>query len=699
MIENLHTLCSLAGVQTAYTDVEGQRRQAQPAELMAVLRSLGVRLTSETDVPRAIATLKRRRWRRPLEPVVVAWEDRRCEAVLRLPASYRGRVECRLEREDGEVTEWQVNPGRLEVMERQDAGGETFAARRLVLPGPIPAGYHRLVVDAGARRRARATVISSPRRAFAPPRAHRRAWGVFAPCYALHSEHSTGVGDLGDLEKLLRWTRERGGSTVGTLPLLAAYLDAPFDHSPYSPVSRRYWNELYLDLAAIPEMESAPDVRQRMGTRRFQTALHELGDGNLVDYPRAMAFKRELLERLARRFFRDRDAARFTEFRRFLRRKRDVERYARFRAVAERRRTTWQEWPERMREGTFRPGDHAVTAERYHQYVQFVAHEQMDSLAAAGGDGAGLYLDLPLGVHGGGYDVWCHRDQYLEGVSAGAPPDTFFTRGQNWGFPPPHPLRSRERGYAHLRDVIRHHMRVAGTLRIDHIMGLHRLYCVPHGADAADGVYVRYPADELYALVTLESHRNRTVVVGEDLGTVPREVRLSMGRHGIHRTYVVQYEAGPEKEPLAKPAGKSVASLNTHDMPTFNAFWRGLDVRDRADLGLLDRAGAAEERRARKRLREALVRWLVRRGRLETDTPRASEALRALLGELAAGPAWMVLVNLEDLWGEASPQNVPGTSTERPNWQRKMRCSLEAIMRKPIVARMLATVNENRRKV
>jgi 4-alpha-glucanotransferase len=350
-----------------------------------------------------------------------------------------------------------------------------------------------------------------------------------------------------------------------------------------------------------------------------------------------------------------------------------------------------------MRQGRFRAGDYSEGAERYHLYVQFLAQEQMEALAAR--HRGGLYLDLPLGVHGGGYDVWRHRDQFLEGVSAGAPPDTFFTRGQNWGFPPAHPARTRERGHEYFRSVMRHHLRVAGALRIDHMMGFHRLYCIPHGFDAGDGVYVRYPAEELYGIAVLESHRHSSVLVGEDLGTVPHEVRRAMARHGIHRTYVVQYEADPDGRTVATPPSRSVASLNTHDMPTFNAFWRALDVRDRTDLGLLDREGARGEREVRARLRTSLVEALRRGGWLRTEGPRTMHVVEALLAALADGPAWMVLVNLEDLWGESSPQNVPGTSTERPNWRRKLRYSLEELMHNAKVKRTLESIADNRRKV
>lgn len=695
---DLHTLCSLCGIQTSYVDVLGRRRRAATETLLAMLEALSVPIRDPGDAPRAIRALRRQRWRRPIEPVTAVWGGNNAAVTLRLPASHDGRVSCRLELEDGDVREWKVDADALAITAREEVDGETFAERRLDLGAALPDGYHTLHVHAGRGLRASATVVASPVRALAPPRARRRTWGVFAPCYALHSRESMGVGDLRDLGDLLAWIRDQGGSTVGTLPLLASYLDTPFDPSPYAPVSRRYWNELYLDLDAIPEIQTTPSVAQLRQSRHFQSEQRRLQSRPLVDYQRSMDLKRQVLERLSRRFFSAREPSRFRAFRDFVRRHRDVERYARFRAVAERRRATWQEWPGRLQEGAFRAGDFSVEAERYHQYVQFIAHEQIGGLAG-GHDGQGLYLDLPLGVHGGGYDVWRHRSRFLEGVSVGAPPDAFFTRGQNWGFPPLSPERSRDHGHAYFRAVLEHHMRVAGTLRIDHIMGFHRLYCIPRGHDASNGVYLRYPADEFYAVTTLESHRHGTVVAGEDLGTVPRDVRRAMGRHGIQRTFVVQYEASPEASGVARAPSKSVASLNTHDMPTFNAFWNAFDIRDRVDLGLLDNAAARHEREDRARVRDAIVASLRRDGWLDRDRARAPDVIRALLRALAAGPAWMVLVTIEDLWRESRPQNVPGTSTERPNWRRKMRYQLEEVLRKRVVAETLAAIDQQRRKV
>jgi 4-alpha-glucanotransferase len=272
--------------------------------------------------------------------------------------------------------------------------------------------------------------------------------------------------------------------------------------------------------------------------------------------------------------------------------------------------------------------------------------------------------------------------------------------GQNWGFPPLHPEAMRERGYRYFRACVQHHLAHAGVLRIDHVMSLHRLYWIPHGVDAREGVYVRYPTDELYAVLCLESHRHQATIVGEDLGTVPRSVRAAMARHGLRGMYVGQFELHPSRdEPLRPVAPRVAASLNTHDMYPFAAFWSGLDVPDRERLGVLEPPMAEGERHRRNAVRWALLDYLRGTGEVGADVHGEAEAravLAALLRRLSASSAGVVLVNLEDLWLETEPQNVPGTWRERPNWRRKARLSLEEIMQAPQVVDILRQVNQLR---
>ncbi|MCA1832970.1 MAG: 4-alpha-glucanotransferase, partial [Actinobacteria bacterium] len=417
-------------------------------------------------------------------------------------------------------------------------------------------------------------------------------------------------------------------------------------------------------------------------------AFASLRNTDLVEYASVAAAKRSVLEDSLITLERT-GGNRWEAFRTFERGAAGD--YAAFRANVERRGTGWRQWPAPERAGKVPLGGPAA---RYHAYAQWLMTEQLSSLS---GLDAGLAIDLPLGVHPEGYDTWRFPKMFAYGVSAGAPPDAFFSKGQTWGFPPVHPQRMRESGYAYFIDAMRTAFQHARALRMDHIMGIHRLYWVPDGHEAVDGTYLTYPADELYAILALESHRARALIVGEDLGTVPPMVRPAMGRHGIHRTFVLQEELHEDREPaLPRPVKASFATINTHDMPTFSSFWRGSDIADRVSLGLLDETEAADEAKRRQTKREALVEQLRAEGFLAADGDDEADVLIAVLGWLAASSAAAVVPSLEDFWLETASQNTPGTRNDRPNWRRKASHDLESVFALPEVSTALQSITRHR---
>lgn len=698
----LRRLAEAYGIQPSYQNIlDGRRRQASAEVLVSALRSLGAPLARPEEARHALRERRQQIYQRGPEPVVVAWDGRRVAVRLRLPVGKGLQAwRCCLKLEAGEERVWEIKPGRTESVsgaKKVSVDGNSYWDMDLRWPPALPLGYHTLTTESGPYSY-RTLVISAPRKAFVGSgRNATRAWGVFIPIYALRSDSNWGVGDFGDLRELMEWVHGRGGSLVGTLPLLASFLDEPFDPSPYSPVSRLFWNELFLDMSRVPEMEYCREAREFVGSRNFQAERQYLGSHALVDYRRAMALKRKALEALSRTMF-EHSSGRQQEFFRYVESHPNLKDYAQFRATCDRRRASWWTWPQRLREGKLRSGDYELDAMRYHLYVQWLAEEQISKFAkGCDSNGEGLYLDLPLGVNSDGYDVWRERPSFVLDVSAGSPPDGFFTKGQSWGFPPLHPEKIREDGYTYLRKALRHHLAHACVLRIDHVMGLHRLFWVPRGFEPRDGAYVRYPAEEMYAILALESVRNRAAIVGEDLGTVPGYVRPALARHKIQRMYVMQFEAtSDEMRALQDPMEDSLAALNTHDMPPFAAFWEGLDVQDRVDLGLLDKDGAVTELNNRSKLRNALVRFLCPNGRKRRD-PSIVEVMKASLEFLGRSRNRMAMVNLEDLWYEKQPQNVPGTCEERPNWKRKARYSLRQITGMPEVGEMLETLDNSRR--
>jgi 4-alpha-glucanotransferase len=440
------------------------------------------------------------------------------------------------------------------------------------------------------------------------------------------------------------------------------------------------WNELYLDLERVPELQTSVAARRLLRSEAFKERRQKLRRDPLVDYPAQMALKRQVLEIISRAFFAE-DSVRRRTFEAFLEAEPRVTDYARFRAVQEQRKEPWTEWPARMRGGGLRDADCPLASRQYHLYVQWLAHEQMTQISRhALEQRVDLYLDMPLGTHCEGYDAWRYQQLFALEASGGAPPDPVFTQGQDWGFAPVHPEHSRKQGHEYIRSYLRHHLRHARMLRFDHVMGLHRLYWVPRGWPARLGAYVNYPAEEYYAMLSIESHRHQALIIGENLGTVPAAVNHSLKRHGIAGMFVVQYEARPAPRPALRPVpAQVVASLNTHDMPPFAAFWKGLDIEDRRKLGLIRRADLGRERKLRALTRQSLLRLSGVGGERKRREAGAVAVWRGMMKVLGASAARWVLLNLEDLWAETLSQNTPGTAAERVNWRRKVRLTMEAL--------------------
>jgi 4-alpha-glucanotransferase len=679
-LTSLRALARAAGIQTRYQDGLGRQRTPPPETLLAILRSLGHDVDSAAGAPSALRALKQSQSQRLCEPVVVAWGGIAPPITLRIP---EGPVEVRLELEDGSAEYSLSRPRPL---------------RRLQLPAGLPLGVHRLTIES-RRNRAIATVLSAPWRCYeGEDEQPRRELGIFLPLYALRSRRSWGVGDLTDLDALTRWAGSLGCNLIGTLPLLASYLAEPFEPSPYAPVSRLHWNELFADLTAAPDFPASAAARRTASSAAFARELAELRSRDLVDYRRCYALKRRVLEQLAKAAFRNAGRRRALEA--LMQDEPTLEDYARFRACADRTGTTWQQWRAGPRAGRLAAADYDQRDFQTHLYAQLLMRQQLAEQARlARRRGGRLYLDLPLGAHGGGYDLWRFREHFMADLSVGAPPDVMFTHGQNWGFPPLHPGAVRQLGHAYFIAAIRNHLRFAGALRIDHIMGLHRLFCIPRGMEGEQGAYINYPHEELYAILSIESHRARARIIGENLGTVPPQVTATMEERGILGMWVGQFAIGGDPRSigrtLARPGASNLASLNTHDIPPFAAHWRGEDISMRQRFGWLKPEQARQEVQGREQWQGAILQHLRGRGLLRPA--RASrqrhipphEIARRLILELAQSNAEIVLVNLEDLWGETRPQNIPGISEGYPNWQRTASRTLEQMMRQRGVADIL----------
>ncbi len=379
---------------------------------------------------------------------------------------------------------------------------------------------------------------------------------------------------------------------------------------------------------------------------------------------------------------------RLASFRQFQADRPDVLRYATYRAAAEAAGPDRSAWPDSWAAGDILAGrDVPHLAVLAHVYAQWATDEQLGTVAAATAEaGCRLMLDLPIGCRADGYDPWAFPESFASDVTVGAPPDMFFSSGQDWGFLPLHPEGARRSGYPVVAGAFAHLLRHAGALRIDHVMGLQRLWWIPAGASPAEGAYVGYRSDELLALACLEAWRVDAALVGEDLGTVDPGLTEALGRHGIAGMHVAVFDLDSEPGEPLRPRAGSVALVDTHDTATFAGWFEGTDIDDRERLGLVTGDEAAAERASRHESHKLLVERLSASGAIgRGETEDSAKVHAAVLEELGTSRAGIVIANLEDLWAEHDPQNVPGTTDEHENFSRRFPYSIEELADSPLL--------------
>jgi len=648
------------GVAIRYTDAWGNKRVVPDETLAAIVDAL----TRDRDDA-------------PAPPVLVCWDGAPPGPEELASAGLDDTVVGRatLVGEDGEEL------GRLQAPTPRRDGGA---------PTRLPYGIHDLIVNGHTAAR----LVSAPARAdLGWPDRRERAWGLVAPLYAIRDRRALPAGDLTSLEELGQLVAELGGDAVATLPLLAELATAdgaaPGQH-PYAPLSRMFWNEAYLDLERLPEL--AP------GRARREQDAQRGAPADLADLAGRASAMRPLLDEAVSALDADADG-RLAAFRQYCARRPDLEHYARFRAAIELAGPDPRRWPASWRDGTIPDGAVSEHVVRRHQYAQWATDEQLGRCATSLRDrGVGLVLDLPIGCAAQGYDPWAHQRCYVREMSIGAPPDAFFVSGQCWGFPPPHPAAERSTGYRATRACLAHGLRHAAALRVDHVLGWSRLWWVPEGAPADQGAYVRYPVEEILAVACLEAWRADASLVGEDLGTVERSLRSTLARHGIAGMDVAVFDLAHRPGRRLRPRRGGVALLDTHDTATFVGWLTGADIAARERLGLLSPDAAAAETAARDETRDVLVTRLVRAGAVDdTERDDSLAVLEAVLEELGRSEAGLVLVQVEDLWAELDPHNVPGTTTEHANFCRAFPLDLEEITTATRAREILARLGAARR--
>ncbi len=497
-----------------------------------------------------------------------------------------------------------------------------------------------------------------------------RAWLLTCQLYSLRSDRNWGIGDFSGLIDLILLSRTWGCAGVGLNPLHALFDDRPADCSPYAPNSRLFLNTLYIDWTNVPELP-----RGWIDARAGELARAQQSE--LVDYDTVALLKRAAAREAFQVFKEHAGADRRENFETFLRRRGHSLRYfACFEVMRKKLSSAWWDWPEQWR----RPSDSMIDALRSGEYAdemsfveftQWIADQQLAACAETAkrvGMKIGLYLDVAVGVQAGGFDAWYEQTAISRSLSVGAPPDALNTAGQDWGLSGFSGPGLRARSFEPLRDILESAMRYSGAIRLDHVMGLRRIFLIPQGVSARDGVYIDMPFDEMAGVIADESQRFGCIVIGEDLGTVPEGLRDQLKSRGILSYTVMMFERNGEG--FIDPAhfrSNSLVTFNTHDLATFKGWHTGWDIATKQKLGI-DPGESVRDRRA---AREALCRRLGRDGQTDVD-------FLSVVIELARSPSRLLAVGIEDLLGLEEQPNIPGTIDEHPNWRRKLPVGVES---------------------
>ncbi|HEU4363697.1 MAG TPA: 4-alpha-glucanotransferase [Mycobacterium sp.] len=684
-VSSLVELARRFGIAAEYEDWSGETVQVPPATLVAVLAALGVAAATEDDRRAALAAHDRWYWSRPLPPTIVARTG--TETPFWVHVTHGEPAEVRLELEDGTVRGPVRQIDNFQSPFRLD--DRWIGEASFVVPGDLPPGYHRVRLQSGADAADAALIVAPDWLGLPAQLGDRRAWGLAAQLYSVRSRRSWGVGDLTDLTDLAVWSALRHGADYLLVnPLHAAVPanpPAPMEPSPYLPASRRYVNPLYLRVEAIPEFAELhhPDQLDRLRKLRSEAQQHAAAL-DLIDRDTAWAAKRTALEELYRI---PRSAGRELGYAAFRAREgAALDDFAIWCALAERHGADWREWPHSVRHpagsGVTEFAEAHADAVDFHRWLQWQLDEQLaaaQSRAVAAGMAVGIVGDLAVGGHAGGADAWAMQDVLAEGVTAGAPPDEFNQLGQDWSQPPWRPDRLAEQEYLPFRRLIAGVLRHAGGVRVDHIIGLFRLWWIPSGSPPTHGTYVGYDHEAMVGIVALEAHRAGALVVGEDLGTVEPWVRDYLRARGVLGTSILWFEfdrddsgaTAGQPRPAERWREYCLSSVTTHDLPPTAGYLSGDHIRLRAELGLLTKPVAEEMQRDRAQ-QAAWAAELQRVGLLPAGTHLDSDpehTILALHRYLGRSPSRLLCAALTDAVGDRRTQNQPGTVDEYPNWR------------------------------
>ena len=671
-IDELRRIADANGVATGFWDWYGNWVGVSASTLLKVLGALGLPLDESStvgDVHEAMRLTEEREWRRTLPPTIVARQGGGYMFPVHVP--------------DGSWVDvqWVLEDGRKGACDQVDRyvaprmiDGELVGRATFDVPHWLPLGWHRLVATVEGGHVESATLIIVPNTLSLPLlESSRRVWGVNAQLYSTRSASSWGIGDASDLADLAAVCADKGADFLLINPVHASQPVAPLENSPYLPVSRRWLNPIYIrpesieEYASLPQASRAAIEQLRDETRQFATRE------DLIDRDRSWEAKRKALEAI---FAVPRSYHRQSQLDRFIERGgSELSNYALWCALVEREGTI--ELPEDLARSSAPRVEleRLELAERvdFYQWCQWVVAEQLEHaqhVAREVGMEIGIMADLAVGVHPYGSEKWSRPELFASGMSVGAPPDVYSQQGQNWSQPPWSPRSLADSGYLPLRDMVRAALANAGAVRIDHILGMFRLWWIPEGRAATEGTYVYYDHEAMMGVILLEAQRAGAIVIGEDLGVVEPWVRDYLRERGVLGTSVVWFEKEGSGWPLRPEhyRDRALAAVNIHDLPPTLGYIRGIQTTLRSELGLLTDDIETVRAGDRLELEQVGVR-LHEYGCIDGAEPSERETVEGLYRYVAKTPSKLVVASLVDAVGDVRPQNMPGTGGDQyPNW-------------------------------
>jgi 4-alpha-glucanotransferase len=665
----LTELARAFGVAPEYWDGQGNHVIVSALTISAVLEALGVDTSDDAAVTSSLAVAADRGWRRTLPPIVVCRQSQTAWVPVHLPHGETPQVWVVLEdgtRREVRQVDHYVAP---RMVDGQLTGEATFE-----VPDDLPLGWHTVNVRLGHDSFSTPLVVSPSALALPPALRKRRAWGLMSQMYAVRSRQSWGLGDLADLADMAAWAaQDLDADFVLVNPLHAAEPVAPMEPSPYLPTSRRFVNPIYIRIEDIPEVGYLSSAERQLLEWHADDA-RILNEKDSIDRDSVWSAKVAALRTV---FHQPRSSRRERAFRAFREREgQGLLDFSTWCALAEKYGLPWDRWPAELQDprssAVGAAGDQIADDVEFYGWLQWIVDEQLAAVqrhAKEAGMSIGVVHDLAVGVHPEGADAWGLPEALARQVTVGAPPDQYNQLGQDWSQPPWRPDRLEELGYAPYRDMLRTVLRHAGGIRIDHVIGLFRLWWIPDGQRANEGTYVRYDHEALIGILVLEAHRAGALVIGEDLGVVEPWVRHYLRERGILGTSILWFEKDGAGKPLPAEAYRELclATVTTHDLPPTAGYLAGAHIDLRHHLDLLTRP-LEQEREIDEAARQEVLDMLVERGLMRPGAP-ASEIVEALHRFLSWTPAKLLGVAVPDLTGDQRAMNQPGTDEEYPNWR------------------------------